>query len=115
MSKTPRSEAENVEKYGTVAIKSRKWSETGESHRIEYPKGVCLSIRTRASILATMTPAILSRLEKLRDTQQSEYIPKEDRDWFWTTFKALKESGWHYVKAWDMTCFALEKHYGVHP
>jgi len=55
------------------------------------------------------------RLERLRTTQDKSYLPPPDKAWFWTTFKALKKSGWHYTKAWDYTCWALEHHYGVAP
>ena len=53
------------------------------------------------------------RLALLRQTGRREYIPGDDRDWFWETFKTMRSWGWRKGKAWDFTIWALEHHYGL--
>ena len=52
------------------------------------------------------------RIELLYRQRDRAYIPRGDRTWFWTTFRALRASGWDYGKAWDFTVWALEESYG---
>ena len=51
------------------------------------------------------------QLDRLYRRQHRDDIPHGDRGWFWTNFKALKASGWHYDKAWHYTVLALEHHH----
>ena len=57
----------------------------------------------------------LHQLRRLDKFQEKREIPRQDLDWWWKTFKALKESGYHYEKAWSYTCWALEHSYGYEP
>lgn len=51
------------------------------------------------------------RLYQLGATRDRKYIARAEARWFWDTFKKLKATGWDYMKAWDMTVWALEESY----
>ena len=47
------------------------------------------------------------RLALLRQTGRGEYIPRDDRDWFWNTFKKMRSWGWRKRKAWHFTILGI--------
>ena len=55
------------------------------------------------------------RLFQLGKTRERRYIARSEAKWFWATFRALRQSGWDYRKAWDFTVWALEDHYHERP
>lgn len=62
---------------------------------------------------ASLLEARRRRLYLLGKTRHRQYIARSEAKWFWSTFRALRQSGWDYRKAWDFTVWALEHSYAA--